>query len=699
MMQQTITMTCRRKPTFPIIFCLIGGVLANGKCPKQIPADICDSQCIKKLGQGECVPANFNTKAKCSGIAQDKCHGDCKYEYTMKRVVQGSANVINSLGNYYNCSKQYPNSDSAYTVCVYDVMDEQEHFEVVSQGLCVPNECHGNTTEMDTFMKWAICPGLLDQIIASCWMKTEPLASSSDQEWFNVSVKNLAEVFRPVLEHPNVKFHCSSDKRSEEYGPGAIVMIVLSCILVLLCSLSEYVEYTYQAKINKNVSISSPEARLLDGPDPDPSTWPFWRRVLKAFCPSDAFAALLERTPNRNLAGLDGMRSFSMIWIILAHTSLLVANLGTDDQGAVQEVYKSLPQQFTLGSSLAVDTFFFLSGLLTTYTLLRRMRKSRKTTFPGHKFVMLRYLRLTPLYAFILFFYTYLVPSVAKGPVWYRMYKESDLCFNYWWSNLIYINNFYPVAFHKTCMSWSWYLANDMQFFIVGLVILSIYLRVKWLGIALGTMLAITGVVSGWVLLVKHRNDVQDDYFDKPYTRATPFSVGLLLGIMFVDKELVNSTFSWAKSRTLMFFSVLTILTVVYVDFINFKHDWNDGLGSFSDMQNAAYQTIGRLGFALAISMVTLLCVTQHGGGVNWFLSLPMWEPLGKLTYGVYLVHPIVIRAYYYQKVQLFHFDVFEQTMYFISITILSYAIAMVLHVTVELPFANLTKLVIPARR
>lgn len=56
-------------------------------------------------------------------------------------------------------------------------------------------------------------------------------------------------------------------------------------------------------------------------------------------------------------------------------------------------------------------------------------------------------------------------------------------------------------------------------------------------------------------------------------------------------------------------------------------------------------------------------------------------------------------QAYYYQKVQLFHFDVFEQTMYFIAITVMSYALAMVLHIMVELPFASLTKLIIPARR
>jgi hypothetical protein len=47
------------------------------------------------------------------------------------------------------------------------------------------------------------------------------------------------------------------------------------------------------------------------------------------------------------------------------------------------------------------------------------MRKTQKYTFPGYKFIALRYLRLTPLYAFILFFYAYVVPVLAHGPVWH----------------------------------------------------------------------------------------------------------------------------------------------------------------------------------------------------------------------------------------------------------------------------------------
>lgn len=55
------------------------------------------------------------------------------------------------------------------------------------------------------------------------------------------------------------------------------------------------------------------------------------------------------------------------------------------------------------------------------------------------------------------------------------MIDETSICEETWWSNLLYINNFYPADYKKQCVPWAWYLADDMQFFIVGMIILSLY--------------------------------------------------------------------------------------------------------------------------------------------------------------------------------------------------------------------------------
>lgn len=48
-------------------------------------------------------------------------------------------------------------------------------------------------------------------------------------------------------------------------------------------------------------------------------------------------------------------------------------------------------------------------------------------------------------------------------------------CDRFWWRNILYVNNWFP--FTEMCMIWSWYLANDMQFYVIAIVLLMISSR------------------------------------------------------------------------------------------------------------------------------------------------------------------------------------------------------------------------------
>lgn len=51
-------------------------------------------------------------------------------------------------------------------------------------------------------------------------------------------------------------------------------------------------------------------------------------------------------------------------------------------------------------------------------------------------------------------------------------------CPNYWWRNILYIQTWFP--FPQLCMLWSWYLADDMQFYVWAIVILILSRRYVW---------------------------------------------------------------------------------------------------------------------------------------------------------------------------------------------------------------------------
>lgn len=46
-----------------------------------------------------------------------------------------------------------------------------------------------------------------------------------------------------------------------------------------------------------------------------------------------------------------------------------------------------------------------------------------------------------------------------------------------------------------------------------------------------------------------------------------------------------------------------------------------------------------RISWSVFLCLVIYACVKGYGGPVNWFLSLPLWQPLARLTYAIYLIH------------------------------------------------------------
>ena len=75
-----------------------------------------------------------------------------------------------------------------------------------------------------------------------------------------------------------------------------------------------------------------------------------------------------------------------------------------------------------------------------------------------------RYLRLTPALAILICFSMILPLYLTSGP-WAEV-PEEGTCDRYWWYHILYINNFKIESL--ACVGHAWYLANDMQFFILS---------------------------------------------------------------------------------------------------------------------------------------------------------------------------------------------------------------------------------------
>jgi hypothetical protein len=193
---------------------------------------------------------------------------------------------------------------------------------------------------------------------------------------------------------------------------------------------------------------------------------------------------------------LNGIRVLSMTWVILCHSYLFSLSVTNNLVDLLQDAKDSFAFSVVINGSFSVDSFFVLSALLLAYTFLRSPSRSpdedsddeelrTRTTRRWSSSVLLllslyfhRILRILPVYIVVLLIDSSVAHLTSSGPFWDygdQATSEHTLCHNSWWYNILFINNFQPLK--EQCMAWTWYLANDMQYFILAPFLLLI---VKW---------------------------------------------------------------------------------------------------------------------------------------------------------------------------------------------------------------------------
>ena len=75
---------------------------------------------------------------------------------------------------------------------------------------------------------------------------------------------------------------------------------------------------------------------------------------------------------------------------------------------------------------------------------------------------------------------------------------------------------------------------------------------------------------------------------------------------------------------------------------------------------SALYNATNRTVWGACVCWVIFACATGNGGPVNTLLSWSPFGPLAKLSYCVYLVHPVIMYANYYSQRTSIYLDDFS---------------------------------------
>ncbi|XP_069119757.1 nose resistant to fluoxetine protein 6-like [Argopecten irradians] len=406
-----------------------------------------------------------------------------------------------------------------------------------------------------------------------------------------------------------------------------------------------------------------------------------------------------------SLTALNGMRFLSITWVILGHCFMFALTSPTiNPLRYADKVYHLWTFQAIVNALVSVDTFFTMSGLLLAYLFMKDIKKNGKMNWP--LFYFHRFWRLTPIYMLVLMIDANLTKYMGGdgGPVWPKDGIDSN-CEKWWWTNLLYINNLFSVE--KMCMGWSWYLSNDMQFFVISPLLLVPLYRKKFAGlvvcvVALFASLLTTGILSTynkWIVTallpgasIDETNSYDEEYYGKPWCRISPYIIGIMTGFALQECD--------CKFKINKWLNLLCWLVAAGVACSILYGLYGAMTGSTISVPVASfYNTVSRAAWGACVCWVIFACATGNGGFVNTLLSWKAFVPLSRLSYAAYLVHLVFITVIVSTAQYPTYTTIINQVVFFLGILVLTFLASFVVSLAFESPMMGLEKVVFPRKR
>ncbi|EPB76835.1 acyltransferase [Ancylostoma ceylanicum] len=338
-------------------------------------------------------------------------------------------------------------------------------------------------------------------------------------------------------------------------------------------------------------------------------------RILLSYSVYTNGAAILETGPDKpgTLKSLASIRFISMTWVVAGHT--LGQNAFSDSVLPVLSLWNPFLSTTITNAFFSVDTFFLLSGILVSYIFFKSKPSARfvKNPFTWVMFYVHRYLRLTPPIMIFIGFYTVILPF-TNGPwtasvegIVGSLEDSIEACQKYWWRNLLYINNLFGNS--PECYPVAWYLAVDTQLYVVAPVFLITLALWPILGVAL---LVLCGAASvAYVYAITFRDDLPatvvgafafqktsdffSEYYEKPWTRCTPYLIGLGVGYLLTMGR--KPKLHWSVISSSWAIAAAVALASLYG-----PHRYIKGDDNWSEFIRSTYNNFSRIGWALAVS-------------------------------------------------------------------------------------------------
>ena len=369
-----------------------------------------------------------------------------------------------------------------------------------------------------------------------------------------------------------------------------------------------------------------------------------------------------QKSGQPHIPALDGLRGLAIALVLITHLVQIEPVSRLD----------KIINQLTEACRHGVDLFFVLSGFLITGILL----DTRSGSGYFRNFYGRRTLRIFPLYYASLFLVFVLLP--AAGIVQPEQLRQTE------WALWTYCSNFVIALRHgwiydspSVRLSHFWSLAVEEQFYLVWPFVIALFSR--------RTVFKLCAALVLFAALVRaflaSRGIPAISILVLTPCRVDTLAVGAMLAVLARRSGGLRALVVPAR-WTMRGFLVLLPLSL-----------W------FKAINESAAQTINYSILAFGFgSMLVLSLLAPQGSWTNRVFTSPLLRSLGKYSYGIYVIHGMLIPAFdrmfgvslLFQRIPNRYADAL---LYFLASTTLSIAAALISWNLFERHFLSLKKL------
>ncbi|XP_016976451.1 nose resistant to fluoxetine protein 6-like [Drosophila rhopaloa] len=363
-------------------------------------------------------------------------------------------------------------------------------------------------------------------------------------------------------------------------------------------------------------------------------------KVFSARVNSRTLFRVVENASNPNaIHCLHGIRCLSLMWVLFCHQYIMDIVSTNINMFSVVSWERTPFASLIMNGFYSVDSFFMLGGLLVALITLRLMDRTKgKLNVP--LMYLHRLIRIVPLLGMAIVIYMTLMPVISGGPLFVGGFGGKATCEDSWYWTLLFVNNYTS----KICLGHTWYLSVDMQLFLISpLLLIALY---NWGKKAAAGIFVLIVLLSGCLFATMMVNDYSMTFKDissdamksiyfATHTHAQPWLIGFLFGYFLHLSRGKKFQLNWVAVWGGWILSLALIFTSIFALYPAAQK----GAPALTTLENSFYYTLTRLGWPMALCWVVFACMQGYGGLANSLLSSPLWQPLSRLSYAVYIWH------------------------------------------------------------